>query len=238
MEPYFFQGTVLPERAQLSLQFALAFEHSHSGRQASARVSIVLNQVAVWIHTDDEWDIFDLRNVVNNIVRHNLDMLGYLLGHAYEFSVTRVVNPERQIDYVFGIDTPCVSQAGENFDLPAEVAKLRDKSSGTLGVYVNRCFGDLVSALKHADDTAFYCYRAIESLRHHCAAKNGIAGESKVVQWQRFRESAGCDEAKLRDIKVAADGLRHGDPMAPSNEDRVGMLVSTWGIVRRYLDSL
>ncbi|MBU9437956.1 hypothetical protein [Burkholderia multivorans] len=238
MEPYFFQGIVLPERAQLSLQFSLKFGHVHSGKQASARVSVVLNQVAVWIDTDDEWNVVDLRNVVNNIVRPHLDMLGFLLGHAYDLSITRVVNRERGVDYVFGIDTPCISPAAEKLDVEAELLKLRDKTIGPNGIYLNRCFGDLVSAMKHADDTAFYCYRAIESLRHHCAVKNGITDDSKSVQWAKFREMASCDESQVMAIKTAADGLRHGNPMDSLSYDRAVILTGTWKIVRQYLDAL
>ena len=106
MEPYLFQGVVLPERAQLSLQFALGFSRITSGVIGVAKVSIVLNQVAVWIESDHEWDIVDLRNVVKNLVRSHLDMVGYLKGHAYDFEVTRVLNQSRGVDYVFGIDIP------------------------------------------------------------------------------------------------------------------------------------
>jgi len=47
-----------------------------------AKVSVVLNQVAVWIESDHEVDIFDLRNVVKNLVQSHLDMVGYVKGHA------------------------------------------------------------------------------------------------------------------------------------------------------------
>ena len=108
MQPYIFQGIVLPERAQLSLQFALGFEHLSSGVKATARVSILLNQAVVWVETEHDWNIFDLRNVVANIVQGHLQMVGYLKGLAYDFELTRVLNQERATDYVFGIDIPCL----------------------------------------------------------------------------------------------------------------------------------
>lgn len=69
MEPYFFHGVVLPERAQLSPQFALRFSHIASGVAGVAKVSIALNQVAVWVESEYAWDVHDLRNVVKNIVQ-------------------------------------------------------------------------------------------------------------------------------------------------------------------------
>ena len=93
MEPYLFQGVVLPERAQVSMSFQVEFTRSRSGLPGAAKVSIILNQVAVWVETDRAWDIFDLRNVVKNLVQDELAILGYLKGYAYTFEITRVLQP-------------------------------------------------------------------------------------------------------------------------------------------------
>ncbi|PIF27429.1 hypothetical protein CLU88_2321 [Acidovorax sp. 56] len=84
MEPYLFSGVVLPERAQLSLQFVVGFSHLGSNINGIAKVSIVLNQVAVWVESEHDWDLFDLRNVVRNIIQTQLAMVGYLKGYAYD----------------------------------------------------------------------------------------------------------------------------------------------------------
>jgi hypothetical protein len=91
MTPYLFQGLVLPERAQLSLQCALRFTHVTSGVAATARVSVVLNQIAVWIDTEVEWDIVDLRNVVKNILQNELAIIAYLKGYAYDVEIRRTL---------------------------------------------------------------------------------------------------------------------------------------------------
>ena len=235
MQPYIFQGIVLPERAQLSLQFSLGFEHLSSGMEATARVSIILNQVIVWIDTDHDWNVFDLRNVVANIVQGHLQMVGYLKGFAYDFELTRVINQDTATDYVFGIDIPCLAERGKNVDLTEALTKLREKTIGKNGIYLNRCFSDLASAMKHADDTGFYCYRAIEALRHHCAAANSLADASKAAQWQKFREVAGCEEDTLREIKAAADPLRHGQVVGSTSADRERLFTITWNTVDGYL---
>jgi|SRR5918996_1913116 hypothetical protein len=238
MDPYFFHGVVLPERAQLSLQFALRFSHLKSGVSGVAKVSVVLNQVAVWVESDYEWDIFDLRNVVKNIVQNHLAMVGYLKGYAYDFEVTRVLNQSRGIDYVFRIDIPCLAERGKSIDLQDALLTLRDKTIGPNGVFLHRCFSDLASSIKHADDTGFYCYRAIESLRHHCAALHGLSSAEKSKQWEKFREVSGCDEQTLHAIKVAADPLRHGEAAGISSEDRENLFTSTWDVVDGYLKSV
>jgi hypothetical protein len=235
MEPYLFHGVVLPERAPLWLGVALEFTHVGSGFTGEAKVSIVLNQVAVWVESEHDWDIFDLRNVVKNLVQGELAMVGYLKGYAYEFEITRVLHRSRGIDYVFGIDVPCIAARGESVDLPEALSRLRAKENGPNGVFLRRCFADLASAMRDADDTGFYCYRAIESLRHHCAAVHLLSASDKVGQWEKFREVAGCGEETLRSIKAAADPLRHGVASAVSSEERQKLLTSTWDVVDGYL---
>jgi hypothetical protein len=235
MQPYIFQGIVLPERAQLSLEFSLGFEHLSSGIQATARVSIILNQVVVWIDTDQDWNVFDLRNVVANIVKGHLQMVGYLKGLAYDFELTRVINQDPATDYVFGIDIPCLVERGKNIDLNKALTKIREKIKGRNGIYLNRCLSDLSSAMKHADDTGFYCYRAIEALRHHCAAANSLVDASNAAQWQKFREVAGCEGETLMEIKAAADPLRHGQFVSSTSVDRKRLFTITWNIVDGYL---
>jgi hypothetical protein len=237
MEPYFFHGAVLPERAQLTLQFSLRFSHFASGISAEAKVSIVLNQVAVWVESEHDWDIFDLRNVVKSIVQGQLAMVGYLKGYAYEFEISRVLSQSRGIDFVFGIDVPCLVERGKSVDLQAALLKLRDKTLGLNGMFLHRCFGDLVSSMKHADDTGFYCYRAIESLRHHCSAVHGLSAAEKSKQWEKFRAVSGCSEETLRAIKAAADPLRHGGVSGSSSDDRAKLFTSTWDVVDGYLNS-
>lgn len=235
MQPYIFQGIVLPERAQLSIEFSLRFRHLSSGIQATARVSIILNQVVVWIDTDQDWNVFDLRNVVANIVQGHLQMIGYLKGFAYDVELTRVINQDPATDYVFGIDIPCLAERGKNIDLTEALTKIREKTKGRNGIYLNRCFSDLSSAMKHADDTGFYCYRAIEALRHHCAAANSLVDASKAAQWQKFRDVAGCEEETLREIKTAADPLRHGQVISSTSVDRERLFTITWNTVDSYL---
>jgi len=232
---YLYHGVVLPERAQLSLQTAKDFSHLSTGFSGSASVSIILNQIAVWIKSDHEWDIFDLRNVVKKLVQGQLDMIGYVQGYAYDCEIIRVLCVERNIDYVFGIDIPCLSSRNKSIDLQIEIVRMNGQFNGDYGIYLQRSFSDLNSAMKHADDTGFFCYRAIESLRHHCAAVYGLSDYEKIKQWKKFREIALCDESLLLEIKDSADVLRHGGVYSVTSDQRADLLLKTWGIVDTYL---
>lgn len=237
MEPYFFYGHILPERAQISLGFEVAIVHLSSDRPGRLKVSIINNQIAVWAYMEEEWNIYDLRNVVKTTVQNYMSLVGYIRGYAYDLDITRVVHAGLDIDQVFGIDIPCLADRAQGKNIDDELLALRAKVVGPEGVFLNRCFSDLTAAMKHADDTGFYCYRAIESLRHHCAAVHGLSGASKKAQWDKFREVAGVERASLDFVKVAADPLRHGG-VSSSDTDRVGLFTTAWDIVDAYLAAI
>lgn len=235
MEPYLFYGKILPERAPISLSFGLGFSHLTSGDTGKAEISIVLNQLSVTVHTEKEWNIFDLRNVVRHIVQTNLAMIGYLKGYAYDLEITRVLNSALGVDYVFGIDIPAIAKPRESIDLENKLSELRKKTQGENGVFLNRCFNDLVSAMKDADDTGFYCYRAVEALRHHCAAVHNITEMDRKSQWEKFREVSKVDEQMTRKLENSAQSIRHGGVSGMTGDARKDLFKTTWDIVDAYI---
>jgi hypothetical protein len=102
-------------------------------------------------------------------------------------------------------------------------------------MYMTRCFTDLTLAMRHSDDTPFYCYRAIEALRHHHAATHRLKDADRAEQWQAFRDFSGVGENEIRFIATAAKDLRHGGLASCGDADRAEILKSTWAIVDRYL---
>lgn len=238
MEPYIFIGVVLPERAQLSFQIDINFTHFSSGFCGEANINVIKNQVAIRIESEADWELETLRNVVKTMVQNELAKISYLIGCAYDLEIIRVLNQSRGIDYVFGIDIPCIAERGYSIDIDKAIGLLRQKANGDDGIYLHRCFADLVSSMKHADDTGFYCYRAIESLRQHCAAQNGMSDAKELRQWEKFRKIARCDKQSLLTIKAEADPLRHGGVSSVTSDERAKLLMNTWDIVDGYLDSI
>jgi hypothetical protein len=238
MDPYLIYGVVRPERAQISLEFGLTFHHLATQRNADAKVSIILNQVAVWVFTEDDWNVSDLRNVVLGLLRNQLSIIGYIKGYAYEIELTRIVSLGRGVDYVYGVEIPCIAARNQTLNLEDEFQRIRELQIGSHGIYLHRAFCDLNSAMRDADDTGFYCYRAIESLRNHCSAVRGISGPDKSTHWVKFREVSDCDEPTLRKLKLAADPVRHGHPMIQNDVDRVSLFLETWKVVDSYLNNI
>lgn len=202
------------------------------------KTSILVNQLAVRVETEHPWGVEDLRNTVLDVVRSYLSMVGFTEGHAYEAEITRVICEERGIDYVFGIDIVCLTKLQEGKDRALEVKKLEHCFHGDHGIFARRAMNDLVSAMKNVEDTGFYCYRAIESLRNHAVAISNAHGESESSQWQRFRDAAGVTREAITEVKNFADPVRHGRPRSISEAERVNLLTGTWGIVQSYIDSV
>lgn len=235
MTTYLFQGLVYPERAQISLRCSFQFSPLTSGEVATARISIILNQVTVWVDTEVVWDVHELRNVVKAMVSHELEVVGFLKGYGYDAEIRRVLNPEHKVDYVFGVEIPCIAERNKDIDIKVRINEIRQKKIGYEGIFLHRCFADLVSAMKNADDTGFYCYRAIESLRQHCREKYRLNPDRKDEQWAKVRHISGCTEEVLREIKTAADATRHGEVVKITSEQRKRLFLLTWDVVDGYL---
>lgn len=239
MEPYIFTGLVLPQRATLSLAFPVQVNFKDGRPSCSLNVSIVLNQV--WVSVDSNnvvWKLHDLRNMVRDVLQTHLSMVGHLEGHAYDLEIIRVVNQGTGDDYVFGIDIPCLTNLKEGRDTTSETQRLWACCAGDNGIFIHRCLNDLMLAMKNAEDTGFYCYRAIEALRNHAAAGADILDRKDSEKWETFRNKAGVDKDTIMAVKASADPARHGTPISLSEEERERILLTSWLVVRQYIDAL
>lgn len=237
MEVYFIQGIVLPERSPLTYEFSVKFHHVATGQHCSAKVTILLNQVAIWLDAEGEISSPDLKNLANYVVLDLLYVFSYLNGYTYDFQVTRIINRERGVDQVIGIDHPTIAaRRPPPIDYGVIIKKVQVHLLGEHGLYIHRCLGDLSSAMRFIEDSAFYCYRAIESLRKHCAAVHGISDSSKILQWEKFREVSGFSKEKIGWIAEFSKESRHGGPSILSVEENEKLLNETWDVVDSYLN--
>lgn len=238
MSEYIFYGRILPERAILDHRSQFLFGHPSTGSSGKISISIICSTIIVVVDTKNEWDIFDLRNVVNYSVMSHLSVIGYLKGYSYNFIIDRIFNNERQIDYVFGVNVPCVSDDRNDIDLDSRFKAMQLFLQGELGIHISRCMIDLISALRYADDTSFYCFRAIEALRNHHSAKFEIEHLERSSRWEKFREFIEVDREEFDQIGNSAKIVRHGNFEAKGASDRANYLTKTWSIVDRYIKKL
>jgi hypothetical protein len=235
---YLFIGKVYPERAQLTFRRHVKVQWLPGHIPLVGEISVILNQVAVVVRTDRNWDIYDLRNAVMTIVEIDLTIVGYVRGFAYELEITRVRNSAQEVDFVYGIGVPIISPESREIDPEKLARQVRKMLDGASSLYLTRCLADLRSAIVRASDTAFYCYRAIESLRRHHASMHELTHASDSAQWEAFREFCDLDEAEIRSLQKSADPLRHANYFEASLGSRAPFFQFTWQIVDRYIGAV
>jgi hypothetical protein len=235
MENYFIQGIVLPERASFDLKWSVKGTHLASGGICSADVTILCNQVAIWLNSDSEIQTLDLKHLVNYLVIDQLSAISYLVGCVYDFQITRVINRNTGVDYVYGVENQVIYGRRGQGNIEADLAKIRDLQVGEHGVLIHRCLADLMSAMRYREDTPFYCYRAIESLRHHYCLINDITTKNESEKWAKFREGGGFSREQIVWISELAKELRHGNISNVDSDQCAELLRVTWDIVDSYV---
>jgi len=233
---YIIKGIVHPERAQISMgPMEFELHHPTTGHNAKVRLNVVLNQVTLLVDSQSDWDIFDLRNVAKQVVADHLAMVGYTKGYAYDVEIRQILNPAKEVDYVYGIDIPCIEERNKNKDIGSEMTKIMAHSGGAEGIFVRRCLNDLAMSMKHPDDTAFYCFRALESLKQFCRVKFNLEEESK--QWEKLSEITGFGKEDIKFIRDLAFPSRHGDVVGITSEDRKNIFLKTWDVVDAFFSN-
>jgi hypothetical protein len=236
---YHLQGTIHPRRAQIQDHaFRAKFKHVSTGNTAAVRIRILVNELLGWVETPDTWDIFDLRNVIRFLTQTDLALVGFLTGHAYTVEIIRVTCETLGIDVVYGVDIACVASRNKDVPFPSAITKLRQLCVGENGAYIQRCMNDLLLAMQQPEDTAFFCYRAIESLKNHAVKSLPDTPQNPARQWDSFRGAADCTREEIDSIKRHADHQRHAADLLTTQEDRALLLSQTWKIVESYIKSL
>jgi hypothetical protein len=239
MNIYHLQGVIHPRRAQIQNHFFEAkVTHASSGKTATIRARILMNELSVWVETPDEWDIFDLRNAVRYLIQTELALVGFLLGLFYTVEIVRVIYEALKIDVVYSLAIPCIANREKELSFQVALAQLTQLCVGENGLYIQRCMNDLLLAMQQPEDTAFFCYRAIEGLKNHAMEGQAKAPKNKSVQWEYFRNAAGCTREEINFIKTEADRLRHSADLLVKSEDRAVLFTQTWNIVEAYIKSL
>lgn len=237
---YHFTGTVHPSRTGINFHTNFI---SPDG-QLKIFVSVKYANISAVVYTDlhftdrcdaDSLSIFDLKNDLRDLISQSASIFGYLLGRYYDVEITRAINPEIGLDIVFGIAIPCLENRIDEGKVDHALKNITLKLNEQFGHLLRRAFDDLASSMKHPIDTAFYCYRAIETLRLHSAYRNNLENRPKIEQWIKFREESSISKEDIDEIKLLADPIRHGEIRPITDIERKALFLTTWDIVDKYL---
>ncbi|HGC5653731.1 hypothetical protein [Legionella pneumophila] len=239
MEKYILLGVVHPERALIeSHQINITFSHPATKKSGKLEVKILMNDIFSQVETNNLWDIYDLKNVVVWAIQSELSKIGFITGNDYRPEINRIINHKEQIDFVYGVNISCISQRSQQINFDDKLHELRAISIGENGIYIQSCLNDLMYAIRYPENTAFFCYRAIELLRNHY--KKSIKEEMNDSElWTKFREFCGLSSRDEIDfIKKDADPIRHGSELVFQHKKRDEILLKTWNLVDTYFSKL
>ncbi|ALP62843.1 hypothetical protein [Paraburkholderia caribensis] len=240
MLTYLFFGKVLPERAQLSVsEIRFEMRDATSDVTRVLFVEIIYNQVVARIETDTPLDDhFTAKNAVDDAVRTILDGVGFGMAHAYDLDLVQFADPVSPRKQVFGINIPAASGIADSFGVNFEV--IWTVLSAPNGWLVRRALSDMRESIHSAADTAFFIYRAIETLMSGYASANQLPPKSSST-WESFRSRYGLEEQAIKNIKLLADPMRHGrvvEIKGMSDDERSQLFRDGWTMVSKVLRKL
>jgi hypothetical protein len=228
---YHFVGNLIPERAQLPF-YQTGARVTCDLFRGRIMTTIDCSQIAVLLETESAVaDLPSLRNYVMDVVRLDVSALGFVHGCGYDFELSQVFDPVQRVWVLFGVSEPSLNNRYPDRD--QELRRLLFASSGPRSTYLRLCLADLNSAIRRPGDTAFFCYRAIESLKQFFADLEGEHDRSK--QWELLRKRLDLREDELSRVKKLADVRRHGNTTALSYGDRSAAIALGWRCVDRFL---
>jgi hypothetical protein len=236
MPTYIIKGQVLPIRAVLSIGPWPLTTTTLAGTDTTEwHINIVLNEITIYCKSASVRDIYDLRNISLNVMNTMVSQVGYFFGLGYNVAINQILCEEIGCDVVFGIGIPALAERYDKekiFEFLNRVSSIKGQESR----FVHRCFVELQLAISHPIDTPFYCYRAIECLRHFCGLRYSLTEES--AQWKKLVELTGKDRSHIADTKLFSNHARHGDHRDFTSDQRADFFKSTWNVVDAFMDSI
>jgi hypothetical protein len=231
MPRLFFSGVVLPERAALSVsEFNSQISGFGGNQSATLKLNIYCNQISVVVETDEP-NILTVRNLVRSEAEFVSSLAGFLMGNGYDIEITKAFGETLVPTHVFGIDIPVLAERAKDRDLNRLVNSIVPLCFGETAIFLRRCLTDLSFAIKRLEDTAFYCFRAIESLRQSFGAQL-----SDAAQWKAMGEAVGSSKEDMEHLRKHAFPARHGMPLYLSDDDRQKLFLYTWTTVENYIN--
>jgi hypothetical protein len=167
---------------------------------------------------------YAVRNMVKQAEQTWLDAHAFIHGETFEVDIVGIVKDaedrsDGSADFYYQDNVNDIIRARECQLGAQDIWKLRGS------VYLRRTLHDLRMALTYHDDGPFYCYRAVETIRHDI-------GEGS---WDRMWDVLGGSRDEVDVFRELARSMRHGEPAVyPAAEWRKA-ITSTWNIVERYM---
>lgn len=182
-----------------------------------------LEQDSVWLNLT--W--YEVGAVLQSV----LDSLGFVLAASLEIEMT---TGRADAGMIIGGHTSLPAHARVNGDRvePDLFSKYLEAVDGNANI--RHALADMRMALRLSTDTAFYCYRAIECIRHEFV--DPADGTKTAPSWTRMHAALGTAQAEMEPLTKLATARRHGESLPISFDDRLKWLRWTREVIGRYIE--
>jgi len=229
---YIFFGKVFPERAYVKIpEVTFNYNIVEEVIKGTAFVEVIMSQIIVKFESETiVGNIYSLKNYIEDSVRLIVDSWGYILSCGYDIEITSMID---SIGYkeVFGVNFDNVEKSIKA--RPKKFNEVFDLLSRMDNNYLRLCLSDLREAIRKPKDTAFFCYRAIESLRQYICDEYDCKKDKN--RWEKFNTVFGLTIDDFEDILEYAKPARHGENKYISGEVRVKIINFTYSIIDKFI---
>lgn len=208
--------------------------------QHSVLVEVTSSRVVAVVQGEEPDHLMTFINDVRAAIGTVVDGLGFGLGIPLRVEVTHGLKDGDELLNLWPGWPELVVLEGREVpsgSLPKEeLAPIVLASTGS--VAVRHALADVQRAIEFFDDTGFYCYRAMESLRSLFLVDESDRGRGRARSWDGLREFLSIDRADLDFIKQFADERRHGGHSNMTEDDRRRCLLLTRMALRQCAGAL
>lgn len=197
------------------------------------RVALHQSSVVVLIDGDEPADLNTFVQNVRSVVDGVVDAVGFELAFPLRFELTHLIKDGEMIAFVQA-GWPALRAADGSTEQPAwmDEDELTPMITEIVRVPLIRyAVADVQRAVEMPDDTAFYCYRALESLRT-MFLEGEDEGAARARSWRCLREELRLAREAIDAVKVLADKRRHGGHRVLTEQDRMDCLILTRRAIR------
>ncbi len=238
MANYTFAGTLHPTRLPLNITNPLDFDQAVpllDGRNVRDQGSLVISNGRFTLTldtTETPVHIPTLKIRAEEIIRGIVDFCGYVSGFVYYIDIESVSQDHRGPTQ-FGLGAQEIAD-----DRPlrpvqdlAQYATVLAKEPA-----LPRVLGELRNSIMFPNDTAFHCYRALETIRGHFDRRLGLGhSDDRARAWVEMRGALLFKRSYIQETQDFAEAQRHGNRKGMTGERRVEMMRRTWNIVDRFI---
>ncbi len=225
---YIATGRVLPERTAVSIQ-RVKFEYTELGY---ADISCDASQLSILLDSESISDLLTAKMRAYDAAGMLINALGYSFGCGYTIEITQVTAQDGTAA-VFGVTAPSENVFDTLRFSNHQVVFEKSLFLSSRNIFFRFAIRDYLRAILDEMDCAYYCYRAIESIRSAFDNENDSKG------WKLMHTNLNTTQLEITSIiKQFADPTRHGNWINAKYTDsgiRWKMLEYTKSVLDKYL---